>query len=72
MKIVTELKVQRTMRNISQKALGEIIGVSQTYIGMLESQREVPSMATSRKLEAIFNVKIDKLLSSTSMAGGKY
>lgn len=63
MQIVTELKMQRMLHNMSQKELGERIGVIQTYINKLETQKEIPSRETSKKLDDIFNIKIHDLLS---------
>ncbi len=71
MRVITKLRMQRTLHNLSQTALGEKIGVSQTYINMIETQKAIPSREISNKLEDIFNIKIDELLSGANVEGGK-
>lgn len=59
---VSVLKVQRVVRGLTQTEVGEKLGVSQTYITMLESMRTRPSKKVSEKLEDLFDMELDDLL----------
>lgn len=55
------IKKLREDINISQKDLGECIGVSDVMISMYEQNKNYPSINTILKLSDYFNVSIDYL-----------
>lgn len=60
---LTNMKVERMKRRISQQQLGEMIGVTQGYVFQLESLMGFPSLKRQRQLEEIFDKPIKYLLS---------
>jgi len=56
------LKYQRSIRDLSQEKLAEIIGCSTQYIYQIESGRTKPSIDTLLSLSDCFGVSIDYLL----------
>lgn len=67
----SKIKELRENRNISQKELGECIGVSDVMISMYEQNKKNPSIPTITKLSEYFGVSIDYLLSSDIAADEK-
>lgn len=55
------LKSYRKEANLSQKALAELLSVSQSTVAMWESGKNSPEYNTLVKLASIFNVSIDYL-----------
>jgi transcriptional regulator with XRE-family HTH domain len=62
MKLGDRIRELRNEKNISQKALGDAIGVWQTTISQIESGENNPSWATLQKLAKYFDVTISYLL----------
>lgn len=60
------LKSYRKEANLSQKALAEMLNVSQSTVAMWESGKNSPEYNTLVKLAAIFNVSIDYLSGNSS------
>ncbi len=60
---ITNLKLERMKRHITQHRLGELLGVSQGYIYKIEKLIEFPSMKRQKQLEEIFKLPIKYLLS---------
>lgn len=56
------LKELREKNSLSQKAFSIKIGVSQSTVGMWESNRREPNFETVEKLANFFNVSVDYLL----------
>lgn len=52
----------RTERNLSQKKLAEILGISQSAIAQIEKNRNEATASTIRKLANFFQVSTDFLL----------
>ena len=61
--IGAKIKSLREKDRITQKELAEQIGVSQSTIGMIESNKKTGSPSTLKKLSEFFGVSIDFLLS---------
>lgn len=56
------LKEQRAIKGLSQRALAEILNVSQQTIGSWETGRTEPDQQTLKKIANFFNVSVDYLL----------
>ncbi|WP_410988634.1 helix-turn-helix domain-containing protein [Bacillus cereus] len=58
------IKMLRNKKNLTQKGLGEAIGVSESFISMVESKtnRKSPSRATISKMAEVLGVSTDYLL----------
>lgn len=61
MNIADNIKAERERLGISQKKLGEIVGVDQSHISHMESGMKVPSASMLLMLADVFNVSTDKL-----------
>ncbi|MDD6133267.1 MAG: helix-turn-helix transcriptional regulator [Selenomonadaceae bacterium] len=59
------LKKARNDRHLSQRALADIIGVSQQTVGSWEVGRTSPDNEMLKKLASFFNVSVDYLLGRT-------
>lgn len=57
-----KLKELRENANVSQKEIGEAIGVSDVMISMYEQDKKNPSLPTIVKLAEYFGVSVDYLL----------
>ena len=55
------IKTLRKERNITQKKLGEMLGVSEGTISKYEANVSMPPFETMRSLASIFNVSMDTL-----------
>ena len=49
------LKQIRTFSGLSQKRLGELVGVEQAFISQIESGKRKPSKKTLNRLELVFS-----------------
>jgi len=56
------LKDVRKSRNISQKKLGDIIGVQKTTISLYESDKSNPNDSVKEKIAKYFNISLDYLI----------
>ena len=56
-----KIKVERAMKDITQAALAELIGVSRQTINTIESGRYVPSTVLALKISRIFNKPVNEL-----------
>lgn len=62
MKIYSErIKTLRTARNVSQSDLANILGVSRSTVGMYETGKREPDLATLDAIADFFNVDMDYL-----------
>ena len=59
------IKKQREIKEISQRKLADLLGVSPSTIGMYEQNRRSPDKDMLLKLATIFNVSVDYLLGTT-------
>ena len=63
------IKKARNDRHLSQRALADIIGVSQQTVGSWEVGRTSPDNEMLKKLASFFNVSVDYLLGRTDEPG---
>ena len=59
------LKELRESKGLSQKALANKLGVSQSTVGMWESQKREPNFSTTEEIANFFGVTIDNLLDNS-------
>ncbi len=64
------IKKARNDRHLSQRALADIIGVSQQTVGSWEVGRTSPDNEMLKKLASFFNVSVDYLLGRTDQPQG--
>lgn len=63
----TRIRELREEKEISQKVLAEIIGVSPSTIGMYEQNRRNPDSEMLKSLADYFDVSVDYILGRTSL-----
>lgn len=68
--LAQNIKKARTDKHLSQRALADIIGVSQQTVGSWEVGRTSPDNEMLKKLAAFFNVSVDYLLGRTDEPDG--
>lgn len=59
----TKVKLLREKQGLTQIELSQQIGIAQSSLGMIESNKRIPGRNTLKKLGTFFNVSIDYLLS---------
>jgi transcriptional regulator with XRE-family HTH domain len=57
-----KIKEFRKKKNLSQTELGNLIGVHYSHVGKYESNQQIPSTETLKKLASVFEVSVDYLL----------
>lgn len=57
-----KLKVQRERNNMTRQQIAELIGVSQSIIGLYETNERLPSLPILIKLSRQYKVSIDYLV----------
>lgn len=60
-----KLKNCRKNMSLSQKELGQKIGIAESTVSLYESNKRFPDAETLKKISALFNVSIDYLLGSS-------
>ena len=65
--MIKNLKFLRKEKGISQKALGEVIGVSQQSINKYENYNIEPDIRTLIRLADYFNTSVDFLIGNTQV-----
>ena len=65
MTIGTRIRELRTVRGLTQKDLGKIVGVSSSMIGMYEINARKPSFDVLERIADYFSVSTDYLLGRT-------
>ncbi len=65
MNIGEYIKKARQEKGLSQKALGQLLGVSQQHIAQYESGKRTPKFGTAQKIATALDVDINDLLAST-------
>lgn len=66
--LVTTMKVQRAMRNLTQAELAELAGVTRKSINAIEMGHMVPSTVMALKLARALNVTVETLFRLESTA----
>jgi len=59
--LTNQIKVQRAMKNITQKELASHIGVTRKTINTIETGKFVPSTILAIKLARFFEIKVEEL-----------
>lgn len=59
------IRKYRKIRNLTQKELGETIGISNTYLSDIETGRTNPSIKTLKKIAKGLEIKYMELLKDT-------
>jgi len=57
-----KLRHLRQRHGVTQKELGQQLGVGRSFIGFLETGRNMPSVTMLLKLSEIFDVSVDVLI----------
>lgn len=60
-KLCLKIKVERTIRGLSQEDLGELCGISNTSIGAIERGQSIPTILTIAKIAKAFNMSVSEL-----------
>ena len=63
--IAKRLKVLRVEKGLSQKAIGELVGLASNSIANYEQGKREPSLETLAKLCRFYNVSADYLIGLT-------
>lgn len=56
------VRILRTLKGLSMKELGDVLGVANSTISNWENSRKEPSFETLQKISIYFNVSTDRLL----------
>ncbi len=67
----SRLKKLRTSRKLSQKMLGNILGLSDKTISAYENGRNTPDLETVAKISNLFGVSVDYLIGTSRSANSK-
>ena len=57
----TNIRELRESRNISQKELGELVGVSRQTINYIEMGKTSPKITVALKIAKIFNTSVEEI-----------
>jgi len=60
-KLTNTLKVQRTIKNLTQEQLAELVGVTRKTINTVENGVYIPSTYLALKLSKVLEVSVEKL-----------
>jgi len=68
--LANRLQISRTNCNLTRKQVAELLGVSESLIGLYESGNRQPSLSALIKLAALYHVTTDYLLGCESPDNG--
>ncbi len=68
MSIGQNIKNARKSKGLSQKQLGELLGVSQAAIGQFENEKSTPKIETIKKIAVALDIPVSELVSSEFVA----
>ncbi len=57
-----KLRVLRKRNGLTQKQVGDKLGVSRVYITQMEQGKDIPNIAMLIKIAQLFNVSSDQLI----------
>ena len=60
-RLITTLKVQRAMRDLTQADLADLAGVTRKSVNAIEAGRMVPSTILALKLAAVLGTTVEQL-----------
>ena len=55
------IKIQRTIKDLTQEALAEKIGVSRQTINSIENNRYIPSTVLALKISKVFGISVNDI-----------
>ena len=55
------IKIQRVIKDLTQEALAEKIGVSRQTINSIENNRYIPSTVLALKLSKVFGLSVNEI-----------
>ena len=61
-RIAHNIKIERTIKSLTQAQLAELIGVHEKYIGVIEQGRQNITLKTLNKIANSLNIDIVRLL----------
>jgi len=61
-RLAINLKVERTLKKLTQEKLAELIGVHEKYIGVIEAGKQNVTLKTLNKIANALNIDIIRLL----------
>jgi len=67
-KLSNTLKVQRTIKNLTQEQLAELVGVTRKTINTVENGVYIPSTYLALKLSKVLDVTVEKLFQLNELA----
>ncbi len=56
-----KLRALRLQHGLTMRQLGDMLGVSDSYISQMETSNKVPNVAMLLKIANLFNVSLDQL-----------
>ena len=59
--MTNNIRVERAIKNITQAALAELVGVSRQTINTIESNKYVPSTVLALKIARVFNKPMETI-----------
>ena len=63
------IKSKRIERDITQSELAEMIGVSKTYIYLIENDKKTPSLKMILRISRVLRYSVDELIGSEEKLG---
>ncbi len=57
-----KLHTLRKQRSLTLRQLGDILGVSDSYIGRMEKGKKIPNVAMVVKISRLFDITTDQLV----------
>jgi putative transcriptional regulator len=60
-KLTNTLKIQRTLKNLTQEQLAELVGVTRKTINTVENGVYIPSTYLALKLSKVLEVSVEEL-----------
>lgn len=63
------IKSKRIERDITQSELADMIGVSKTYIYLIESDKKMPSLKMIIKISRVLRYSVDELIGTDEKLG---
>ena len=59
--MTNKIKEERSVKDITQAELAELVGVSRQTINTIESNRYAPSVVLALKIARVFNKSVDQI-----------
>ncbi len=59
--MINTIKIQRAIKDLTQEALADKIGVSRQTINSIENNRYIPSTVLALKLSKVFGISVNEI-----------